>query len=592
MNRQILQATAFAVTCILEVQSGAVAPDGCRIKFVRLMNATENSSNAKLTRVRLSAGVLLLAAFGLCLISCSESSKAGGGIGSPAPPPSTTSAVKTFHNDNARTGQNLGEVTLTPATVSSGKFGLLFVIPADGKVDAQPLYLPGVTIPGQSKHNVLLVATEHGSVFAFDADTGAQLWKTSTLGSGERPSDDHGCNQVTPEIGVTATPVIDPAAGPHGTIYVVAMSKDESGNYHQRLHALDVSNGSELFGGPKEIQASYPGTGDNSSGGNVIFSPGQQVGRPGLLLLNGIIYTSWGSHCDIRPYSGWIIGYDKNTLAQVTVWNPTPNGNAGSFWMSGAAPAADTSGNIFALAANGTFDETLNAQGFPEQGDYGNAFLKISTAKKSLSVADYFEMFDQSSENATDNDLGSGGALLLPDLTDSAGQVRHLALGAGKDTNIYLVDRDSMGKFNTSANMIYQEITNALGGGIFSTPAYFNGFVYLGAVGDHIKAFAMNHAKLSTAPQFQTTRVFPYPGATPSISANGTHNAILWAVANSNPAVLYAFDATNLTELYDSSQAGGRDHFGSGNKFISPTVVNGKVYVGTTNGVGVFGLSR
>jgi hypothetical protein len=539
------------------------------------------------------AGVLMLAmAIGSYLVSCnSNGTRPVQGGGTPPPPP-TTSAVTTYHNDNARTGQNLNETTLTTAKVNVSGFGKLFVISTDGKVDAQPLYLPNLSIPNQGKHNLLFVATEHGSVYGFDADTGTQIWQVSTLAAGETPSDDHACGQVTPEIGVTSTPVIDPHAGVHGTIYVVGMSKDVLGNYHQRMHALDVTTGAEEFGGPKEIQASYPGTGDNSSGGNVIFDPGQQVDRPALLLLNGVIYTSWGSHCDIRPYTGWLIGYDENTLAQVTVLNVTPNGNEGSFWMSGAGPAADASGNIFALDANGTFDSTLNAQGFPSQGDFGNAFLKIATANKQLAVADYFEMFNQAGENSSDEDLGSGGALVLPDLTDSSGRTRHLAVGAGKDANIYVVDRDSMGKFNPNANNIYQEIQNALAGGVYSMPAYFNNTVYYGAVGDVIKAFRISNAQLANAPTSQTSNAFPYPGATPAISANGTSHAILWAAENSNPAVLHAYDAGNLaTELYNSNQAsGGRDQFGSGNKFITPTVINGKVYVGTTTGVGVFGL--
>jgi hypothetical protein len=474
--------------------------------------------------------------------------------------------------------------------VNQSSFGKLFVISADGKVDAQPLYVPNISVSGQT-HNLLFVATEHGSVYGFDADTGTQIWQVSTLLSGETTSDDHGCGQITPEIGVTSTPVIDPKAGAHGTIYVVAMSKDGSGNYHQRLHALDVTTGAEEFGGPQEIQASYPGTGDNSSGGKVIFDPGQQVDRPGLLLLNGVVYTSWGSHCDIRPYTGWIMGYNENTLGQVTVLNLTPNGSEGALWMSGAGPGADSNGNIFALDANGTFDATLNAQGFPSQGDFGNAFLKISTAN-GLAVADYFEMFNQAAENSSDGDLGSGGALVLPDLTDSSGTTRHLAVGAGKDGNIYVVDRDSMGKFSASVNNIYQEIQDALAGSVFSMPAYFNNTVYYGAVGDSIKAFAISNAQLGSNPSSQTGNQFGYPGATPSISANGTSSAILWAAENTDPAILHAYDATNLAnELYNSNQAsGGRDQFGTGNKFITPTVINGKVYVGTTNGVGVFGL--
>ena len=540
------------------------------------------------------AGALLcVMAIGLYVVSCSSKSASSGqsGGGAPPPPGATTGSVTTYHNDNARTGQNLNETILTTSNVNQSSFGKQFVISADGKVDAQPLYLPSISISGQT-HNLLFVASEHGSVFAFDADRGTPIWQISTLLSGETPSDDHGCGQITPEIGVTSTPVIDAKAGLHGTIYVVAMSKDGSGNYHQRLHALDVTTGAEEFGGPQEIQASYPGTGDNSSGGKVIFDPGQQVDRPGLLLLNGVIYTSWGSHCDIRPYTGWVMGYDENTLAQVTVLNVTPNGNEGAFWMSGAGPAADSSGNIFALDANGTFDATLNAQGFPSQGDFGNAFLKISTVNNQLAVADYFEMSNQLSENDSDEDLGSGGALVLPDFTDSSGNTRHLAVGAGKDGNIYVVDRDSMGKFNPNTNNIYQEIQGALAGSVFSMPAYFNSTVYYGAVGDSIKAFAISTAQLGSSPSSQTGNQFEYPGATPSISANGTSNAILWAAENTDPAVLHAYDATNLAnELYNSNQApGGRDQFGTGNKFITPTVVNGKVYVGTANGVGVFGL--
>lgn len=544
------------------------------------------------TRSLAVAGILLLVgSLGLYLGSCSRKTPPSG-QGGPPPPETTTSVVATYHNDNARTGQNLNETILTASNVNASAFGKLFVIPVDGKVDAQPLYLPSANISGQGTHNLLFVATEHGSVYGLDADTGARLWQISTLAAGEMPSDDHGCGQVTPEIGVTSTPVIDAKAGAHGTIYVVGMSKDSGGSYHQRLHALDVTTGAEEFGGPKEIQASYPGTGDNSSGGIVLFDPGQQLERPGLLLLNGVVYTSWGSHCDTRPYTGWIIGYDQTTLSQLAVLNVTPNGNEGSFWMSGTAPAVDANGNIFVLDANGTFDTRLNAQGFPSQGDFGNAFLKIATTNKQLTVTDYFEVFNQSAENSTDADLGSGGALVLPDFTDNSGLTRHLALGAGKDSNIYVVDRDSMGKFNPNANNVYQEIQGIFPNGVFSMPAFFNNTVYYGAVGDSIRAFGISNAQLATTSSSLTTNAFPYPGATPSVSANGTRNGIVWAVENSNPAVLHAYDAGNLaTELYNSNQASnGRDQFGAGNKFITPTVINGKVYVGTTAGVGVFGL--
>ncbi len=501
--------------------------------------------------------------------------------------------VATYHNDISRTGQNLAETLLAPGNVTSATFGKLNEFPVDGRVDAQPLYLSNVAIPNQGAHNVLYVVTEHDSAYAFDAATGALLWNTSLLGSGETPSDPRGCDQVTPEIGITSTPVIDRG---RGAIYIIAMSKDGSGNYYQRLHALDITTGNELFSGPATIQATYPGTGDNSNGQNVIFDPAQYKERAALLMLNGVVYTAWASHCDIRPYTAWVIGYDASTLAQTSVLNITPNGNEGAIWMSGAGLAADESGNIFLLAGNGTFDTTLTANGFPNQGDYGNAFLKLSTSN-GLQVADYFEMSNQASENASDLDLGSGGVLLLPNLLDSKGNTQQLAVGAGKDQNIYVVSRNSMGKFNASSNNIYQEITGIFPGsapaGIYSSPAYFNNTIYFGSVGNPIMAFGVAGAELSTTPTSQTNTPFAYPGATPGISANGTASGILWAVENNSAAaVLHAYDAANLaTELYNSNQAGGgRDQFGPGNKFITPTIANGNVYVGTTNSVAVFGL--
>ena len=543
--------------------------------------------------ILISAFAVLGVLLALTLARCGSNSSSSSSTPPPNPPPPPASSVDvtTYHNDNGRTGQNLSETTLTTGNVNSTNFGKLFTIPVDGKVDAEPLYLSNLTVSGQS-HNVLYVVTEHDSVYAFDADTGTQLEQVSLLGAGETTSDNRGCSQVTPEIGITATPVIDRKAGSHGTIYVVAMSKDGSGGYHQRLHALDATTLAEEFGGPKEVQATFPGSGDGSSAGNVVFAPGQYEERAGLLLLNGVVYLGWTSHCDIRPYTGWLMGYDQNTLAQTSVLDLTPNGNEGAIWMSGAGLAADSSGNIYFLDANGTFDTTMNTNGFPNQGDYGNAFLKISTTNKQLAVADYFEMSNQAQENGTDQDLGSGGALLLPDVSDNSSKTWHLAVGAGKDSNIYLVDRDNLGKFSSSGNNIHQELPGALAGGVWSMPAYFNQTIYYGAVGNHIRAFSISNAQLSSSPSSQTANSFPYPGATPSVSANGTGNGILWAAENNNPAVLHAYDATNLAnELYNSSQAsGGRDQFGTGNKFITPMIVNGKVYVGTTNGVGVFGL--
>ncbi|HUJ33451.1 MAG TPA: hypothetical protein VLY23_19375 [Candidatus Acidoferrum sp.] len=497
----------------------------------------------------------------------------------------STASVLTYHNDNGRTGQNLNETILTTSNVNTTGFGKIGFLTVQGKVDAEPLYAPGLMLAGAT-HNVVFVVTEHDLVYAFDADTLAQLWQTTVLGSGETTSDDHGCSQISPEIGITSTPVIDLKAGAHGTIFVVAMSKDNGGNYHQRLHALDVTTGAEETGSPTTIQATYP-----KSGGQVTFAPGQYAERAGLLLLNGVIYMGWTSHCDANPYTGWVMGYSESTLQQVSVIDITPNGSEGSVWMAGAGLAADSSNFIYFLAANGTFDTTLNASGFPVNGDYGNAFVKLSTAGNSLSVADYFTMHNTTSESNADEDLGSGGALVLPDMKDGSGNTMHLAVGAGKDSNIYVVNRDSMGKFNPSNdNAIYQEISGAISGGVWSMPAYFNGTIYYGGVSDSLKAFPISNAKVATTPSSRSVSTYPYPGTTPSVSANGASNGVIWVVQNSGGGALQAYDATNLaTKLYDSSQTNGRDQF-TDNKFVTPMIANGKVYVGTPTGVAVFGL--
>jgi hypothetical protein len=493
----------------------------------------------------------------------------------------------------ARTGQNLAETTLTTSNVNSVTFGKIFQATLDGLVDAQPLYVAGVSFPNLRIHNVLIVATENDSLYALDADTGVQLWQVALLASGETASDDRGCGQVTPQIGITSTPAIQLTPGtPGGAIFAVAMSKDGSGTYHQRLYKVSLTTGQPLIPAV-DIAAQYPGTGQGSGGGYALFDPKQYKERSGLLLLNGVLYLAWASHCDISPYTGWIMGYDAATLAQTSVIDVTPNGAEGAIWGAGGGLAADANGYIYFLDANGTFDTTLNSQGFPINGDFGNAFIKLSAAANQLTVSDYFTMHNTTDESNGDEDLGSGGALVLPDMTDANGRVRHLAIGAGKDANIYLVDRDNMGKFSPADDSaIYQELDGALPGGIWSMPAYYQGSVYFGAVGGPIRAFQFSQAVLSTAPVSATGTQFPYPGATPSISANGMANGILWAVENNSPAVLHAYAASNLAhELYNSNQAAnGRDQFGSGNKFITPTIANGKVYVGTPNGVAAFGL--
>jgi hypothetical protein len=514
--------------------------------------------------------------------------------------------VATFKNDVARSGQALAESALTPANVNSTNFGLLHAVMVDGKVDAQPLYLSQLAVAGTA-HNVAFVATEHGSVYAIDADTGTPLWQVSVLAAGETPSDTHGCSQVLPEIGITSTPVIDRTAGPHGALYVVGMSIDKSSNYHQRLHALDLTTGAELFNGPAEITASFP-----NSAGTTAFAPGQYEERAALLLANGQIYTSWTSHCDKPPYSGWIIAFNQMTLGQTAVLNVGPNSgaavpNGGPFnmngpaiWMSGDGPGADSAGNLYLLTGNGLFETTPDGNGFPSLGDFGNSFLRLASTAASLTVADYFAMAGEVAESKGDIDLGSGGEMLLPDMMDGGGNVKHLVIGAGKDGNIYVVDRDGMGKFDAGKNNIWQEIDGvlpgnppgAMAGGVRSSPAYFNGNVYYGDAGGTLKAFGVANAKLSATATSQSAVAFAYPGASPVVSANGTMNAIVWAHENTSPAVLHAYDASNLAhELYNSNQAtGGRDQFGPGNKFIVPTVAGGKVFVGTTNELAIFGL--
>lgn len=536
--------------------------------------------------------LLLLLALSACGGGGGSSASPPPGPNPPPPPPPLGSGtdVVTYKNDVARTGQNLTESVLTLANVKSSSFGKLRLLPTDGLVDAQPLYLSGLTIGG-SAHNVVFVETENDTAYAFDSDSGTVLWQKSLLGAGETPSDDRGCGQVTPTIGVTSTPVIDRSAGAHGVIYLVAMSIDASQAYHQRLHALDVTTGAEQFSAPVEIAATYPA----AAGGLNTFDAGSYEERAGLLLLNGVIYTTWTSHCDASPYTGWVIAYNSSTLAQTAVLNVAPSSAGGgpAIWMAGGGPAADSSGNIYLLTANGAFDTTLDANGFPSQGDYGNSFVKMATTGGTLKVADYFAMYNEVAESNGDVDLGSGGIVLLPDLTDSGGTTRHLAVGAGKDGNLYVVNRDSLGKFNPSNNnQIWQELSGALPGGIWSTPAWFNGSVYYGPVGGSLLAFKVTNAKLATSPSSQTALSFPYPGTAAAVSANGNANGIVWAHENSATAVLHAYDASNLaTELYNSKQAaGGRDSFGSGNKFITPTIADGKVFVGTTNGVAVFGL--
>jgi hypothetical protein len=505
------------------------------------------------------------------------------------------SDAPTYHYDNMRSGQNVNEKVLTKALVNFQTFGLLGTFTVDGLVDGEPLYLSNVTIPKAGPKNVLYVVTEHGSVFAFDAEsangtTTKYLWKTSTVPTGELPDGDHECAAVTPEIGITSTPVIDRG---RGAMYVVAATQDSQGNTLQRLHALDLTTGAELFGGPTTIVASYAGTGAGSSNGTLVFDPSQYLERSALLEVNGTIFLTWASHCDNGAYTSWVMSYNADTLQQSGVLNLVPNGSDGGIWMSGAGPAADANGNIFLAVGNGTFDTTLDASGFPIQGDVGNCFVKISSTAP-LKVLDYFTPADTASESATDHDFGSGGPLLV-DAKDASGTVRHLAISGSKGQSLYIADRDSMGQFDSDHDNIYQELVGAFVGGVYSKASYFNGTVYIGVSSDAIKAFPVANGKLGTAPASASLNKFYYPGATPTISANGTDEGIVWAIDNGPQtgltARLFVYDASNLaTELYDSTQAPqSRDEFNN-NKFITPLVINGKVFLGTSTNVAVFGL--
>jgi hypothetical protein len=502
-------------------------------------------------------------------------------------------SVLTYHNDNARTGQNLNETVLSPANVDVSHFGKLFSHDVDGYVYAQPLYLRNVAVPGRGTHNVVFVATEHDSVYAFDADTNTgdnanPLWKTSFInpatGITTVRSADVPFGEIVPEVGITGTPVIDANTG---TLYVVAQTKENGACVH-RLHALDVATGLEKFGGPVLIQATVPGNADGES--TVSFTPDVQLQRPGLLLVNGVVYAGWASYGDQFDYHGWLMGYNASTLRQVAAFNVTPNGDAGSIWQTGAAPAADANGNIYVVTGNGTFDA--------DNANFGDSVLRLRPRSGTLAVADYFTPFNQANLDDEDLDLGSSGALLLP---DQPGAHPHLLVAAGKEGTVYLLDRDNLGRFHPGDDsQIVQSINPDLDG-VFNTAAYWNNRVYLldcgrATPGDVLHAFALTNGLLSGTPVDETTTSFRFAGAVPAISANGVTNGILWAIqvrgfTPTQPAVLHAYDASNLsTELYNSDQASARDNPGNAVKFAVPTVANGKVYVGAQYQLSVFGL--
>ncbi len=501
--------------------------------------------------------------------------------------------VTTERNDTLRTGQNVNETLLTPANVSSGNFQLLFSQNVDGYVYAQPLYVPNVNIPGNGVHNVVYIATENDSVYAFDADsnTGGNakpLWQVSFINpaDGITPISDSdiNCNgAVYPQVGITSTPVIDLASN---TIYVLAETK-ENGSFFHRLHALDITTGEERSGSPVVIAGSVPGTGPGSSGGILTFDTLMQFNRSGLLLTSGgNLFLAWASNCDNAPFHGWVMSFNKATLQQNGIWASTANGDGGGIWMSGSGLATDERGSIYFTTGNGTFDTS----GTPV--DLGDSIIRMFLSTSGLVVGDYFTPYNELTLGDNDVDVGSGGTLLLP---DQPGPYPHELIQVGKEGSIYVVDRDHMGHYTSQNNsQIIQNLTGQVGG-MFSTPTYWNGNVYFGGSQDYLKAFSLTNGVLSSTPTSQSTFKFGYPGPGPIVSASGNTNGIVWVLEtdgqNKHNEVLRAYDANNLaTELYDTNQNLNRDNPGQYIKYAVPTVANGKVYVGSRTTFDAYGL--
>jgi len=507
----------------------------------------------------------------------------------------------TYHADRFRSGVNLQEFALTKSTVKSSTFGKVFKRVVDGQIYAQPLYVANLTIAG-AKHNVVFVATEHSSVYAFEADgrTTAPFWKRSFINpsSGITTISKPANALISPEISISSTPVIDISTS---TLYV-AVSTNENGSIVHRLHALSLTTGAEKFGGPIKIQGSVPGTYPALSvNGRVPFVPKQHLQRPALLLLNGNVYIAYGSNGDQLPYNGWLFAFSAQgtgVLHQVAVFCTSPDKGASAIWQSGDGPAADPSGNIYLATGNGAFD--LNTGG----RDAGNTVLKLALQSGALVRLDYFTPFNTADLTTNDLDLGAAGPILPP--TQAGAAAPNLVIVGGKDGKIYSINRSNMGKFNSATNNDVQTLT--LGNpeptnGLFATPAALGTSIYFGEVNEPLERFIFSNGLLSTAPAAQTSTVFLYPGTSPMISSNGS-SSILWAldlhayvggtpdgtVNTPGPAVLHAYDGSTLQELYNSAQAGTRDTAGKALKFTSPTVANGHVYVGAANELDVYGL--
>ena len=507
--------------------------------------------------------------------------------------PVTQAQVTTSQYDNARTGATLSETALTPQNVNPKQFGKLGVMKVDGVVFAQPLFVPGVEIPGKGTHDVLFVATEHDSVYAFDAGrpNDPPLWKTSFLDEKREvttlSSHDVSCPFIEPEVGITTTPVIDLKTG---TLYVLARTMIRhamaSNEYFQHLHALAITTGVEKFGGPKLIVASAPGKGDDSNKDQQIaFNPLRENPRAALLLTNGNLFLTWASSCDRGPYHGWVMAYDPETLAQKAALNVTPDGNEGGIWESDTGPAADADGNVFVPTGNGTFNVSTGGK------DYGDSVLKLGLKGSSLAILDYFTPRDQEHMADTDMDLGSAGPVLLP---DQPGPHRHLLLQPSKDKRIFVLDRDALGKFHSNRDAIVQ--TQPVSGGGYGAMAYWNGHAYYVGEDDALRDYAVNNGELK--PTAASSIKFD-GGATPTVSANGNKDALVWVASKKSSggrvrqAVLYAFGAANVVQpIYNSATNDAHDGAGMAARFVIPVVVNGRVYLGTRSEVDVYGLLK
>jgi hypothetical protein len=488
-------------------------------------------------------------------------------------------SVLTNRNDNGRTGQNLSETILTPANVNAAQFGKLFMQKVDGSVIGQPLYVPNVQLANGTIHNVVYVATQHNSVYAFDADSNvgenaAPLWTENFGASVPENKANFGCG--TPgyfEVGITGTPVIDSSTN---TLYLVSKTVT-AGLYASTLHALDITSGVEKFNGPKQIAASV-----QTSQGLVTFTPSIQMQRPALLLLNGNVYIGYGSNgCDAFNYHGWLLAYNAATLLPTGVFITTPQGDGGAIWAAGGGPAADSQGFIYISTGNGTFDFSSGGT------DFGDSILKLNTVQNKFTVKDYFTPFDQATLDSGDLDLGSGGIIVLP---DQAGLHKHELISGGKEGTLYVVSRDDLGQYNTGSNNIVQTFT-AVTPSIKTTAAYWSGNVYLSGQKDNVKQFSLNAGLLSAQPIAESTAMFLDRGPSLSISANGNSNGIVWALDH-DFMILSALDATNIsTKLYDTTQALRlRDKLSPTSRFVVPTVADGRVYVGGTTELSVYGL--